>query len=90
MAIIPIGERVLLKQVTVNEERTKSGLYLPKSSGEKKEGIVVSVGSMADGRSIPLKVGDRVIYGGYTSEEIEVEGEKHLIIDFKDIVARVE
>lgn len=90
MAIIPIGERVLLKQVTVSEERTKSGLYLPKSSGEKKEGEVVSVGSMADGKSIPLKAGDRVIYGGYSSEEIEVEGEKHLIVEFKDIVARVE
>ena len=90
MNIIPLGERVLLKQLKQTEERTKSGLYLPKSKEERKEGQIVSVGSDKDGKPLPLKQGDRVIYGGYSTEELELNGEKHLIIDFKDIVAKVE
>lgn len=91
MNIKPLGERVFLKPVKATEERTKSGLYLPKSKDEKKEGIVVAVGSMNDaGKAFPLKEGERVIYGGYSSEDIEIDGEKHLIIELKDVVAKVE
>ena len=90
MNITPLGERVLIKHLNLHEEKTKSGLYLPKSSAEKKEGEVVAVGMREDGRALPLKKGDRILYGGYSSEEIEIDGIKHLIIEFKDIVARVE
>ena len=90
MKVQPLGERVLLKQVKATEERTKSGLYLPKSSQDRKEGEIIAVGNFKEGTSLPLKKGDRVIYGGYSTEEIEIDGEKHLIIDFKDIVAKVE
>ncbi|MBU0906986.1 MAG: co-chaperone GroES [Nanoarchaeota archaeon] len=88
MKLIPIGERIVLKQVA-KEERTKSGIYLPKSD-DKKEGIVVEVGTLKDGSLIPLKKGDKIIYGGYSSEEYEVNGEKLLIIEFKDVLAKVD
>lgn len=91
MNLKPLGERVLLKQLKQTEERTKSGLYLPQSKDEKKEGIIVAVGAMNDAAKLfPLKAGDRVIYGGYSSEDIEIDGEKHLIIELKDVVAKVE
>ncbi len=89
MKIIPIGERVILKPVKI-EEKTKSGLYLPKGSEEKKQGLVEEIGQDKNGSSLPLKKGDRVLYGGYSSEEIELNGEKYLIIEFKDIIARLE
>ena len=90
MTLKPIGERVLLKTLKV-EERTKSGLYIPKEANkDKKEAIVEEVGHDKDGKSLPLKKGDRVLYGGYSSEEFEVHGEMFLIIDFKDILARFE
>ncbi len=88
MKIKPIGERVVLKPVK-GEEKTKSGIYLPKSD-DKKQGVVEEVGSFNDGRALPLKTGDRVIYGGYSHEEFEIDGEKFLIVDFKDIAARLE
>ena len=72
MNITPLGERVLLKQEKQTEERTKSGLYLPKSKDEKKEGTIVAVGTTKENTPLPLKKGDRVIYGGYSSEEIEI------------------
>lgn len=90
MNIKPLGERVLLKHIKQTEERTKSGLILPKSKDEKKEGLIVAVGSMNNNAPFLVKAGDRVIYGGYSSEEIELNGEKHLIIELKDVVARIE
>ncbi|MCA9485281.1 MAG: co-chaperone GroES [Nanoarchaeota archaeon] len=89
MKLIPIGERVVLKPLENSEERTSSGIYLPKSE-DKKQGIVVEIGTLKDGSLIPLKKGDKVLYGGYSSEEFENNGEKLLIIEFKDIVARLE
>ena len=90
MKIKPIGERVLIKQQK-KEEKTKGGIYLPDSAKEeKKEGEVVSVGQYKDGKDLPLKPGDKVIYGGYNSEELEINGEKHIFVDFKDVLAKFE
>lgn len=90
MAIKPIGERVLLTPVKT-EERTKSGIYLPKDTNkEKKEGIVVDVGTDKDSRALPLNKGDKVLYGGYSNEEFEINGETFIFVDFKDILARIE
>ncbi|MBI2631891.1 co-chaperone GroES [Candidatus Pacearchaeota archaeon] len=90
MKITPLGERVLIKQAKASEEKTKSGLYLPKSTSEKKEGIVVDVGLDKNGRPLPLMKGDKILYGGYSSEDFEIDGEKHIIIKFEDVVAKVE
>ncbi|MEM4638111.1 MAG: co-chaperone GroES [Candidatus Woesearchaeota archaeon] len=90
MKIKPLGERVLIKQ-HIKEEKTKGGIYIPESAKEeKKEGTVIAVGTFKDGKELPLKQGDHVIYGGYSSEEIEIDGEKHVFIDFKDILAKIE
>lgn len=88
--IKPIGERVLLKALK-SEERTRSGIYLPReASKDKKEGEVVEVGTHNDGRALPLKKGDKILYGGYSNEEFEVGGETLIIVDFKDVLARIE
>ncbi|MDO8460252.1 MAG: co-chaperone GroES [Nanoarchaeota archaeon] len=88
MKITPLGERVVIKPLEA-EERTKSGIYLPKSE-EKKQGEVIEVGTFKDGKSLPLNKGDRILYGGYNSEEFEINGQKNLIIEFKDILAKIE
>lgn len=88
MKLTPIGERVVLKPLE-REEKTKSGIYIPKSE-DRKEGIVESVGTLKNGSPIPLNKGDRVLYGGYSSEEMEINSEKFLIIDYKDILARIQ
>lgn len=90
MKITPIGERVVLRTIESKEERTKTGIYLPKSAEEKKQGLVVEVGTFRDGKPLPLKKGEKIIYGGYSSEEFEIDGQKHLIIEFKDVLARIE
>ncbi len=90
MAIKPIGERVLLKPLKA-EEKTKSGIYLPKDANkDKKEGTVEDVGTYADGRPLPLKRGDRVLYGGYSNEEFEINNEVFIFVEFKDILGRID
>jgi chaperonin GroES len=87
--IRPIGERVLLKHQK-KQEVTKGGIYIPESAKqEKKEGIVIAVGTFEDGKELPLKKGDHVIYGGYQSDEIEIDGENYSFVDFKDVLATV-
>ncbi len=86
----PIGERVLLKPVKF-EEKTKSGIYIPKEANkDKKEGIVEDIGHDKEGRLLPLKKGDKVLYGGYSNEEFEINGETFIFVDFKDILGRFE
>lgn len=90
MKIQPLGERVLLEQVQ-KEIKTKAGIYLPEEAREeKKQGLVLAVGTYKDGKELPLKKGDRVIYGGYSHEELELEGKKYFLVDFKDIMAKME
>ena len=89
MIVKPIGERVLLKHQK-KEEVTKGGIYIPESARqEKKEGIVVAMGTFEDGKELTLKKDDHVIYGGYQADEIEIDDEKYIFVDFKDILATV-
>jgi chaperonin GroES len=90
MKIEPMGERVLIKPVE-KQEKTKGGIYIPEAAKEeRKEGEVVGVGSFKDGKRLPLKNGDRVLYGGYSSEEIEIDKTKYIFVDFKDVLAKIE
>ena len=88
MRLIPLGERVIILP-SQGEERTKSGIYLPKSE-EKKQGEVVEVGEFSDSKPLPLKKGDKVIYSGFGNEEFEIGNMKYLIVEFKDVIAKLE
>ncbi|MBW6442397.1 co-chaperone GroES [Patescibacteria group bacterium] len=90
MDIKPIGERVLIKPIKT-QEKTPGGIYIPEEAKEdKKQGIVVELGKFKDGKELPLQKGDKILYGGYSSEEFEVNEQKFLIIDFKDILAIIQ
>ncbi|MBI5389200.1 co-chaperone GroES, partial [Candidatus Woesearchaeota archaeon] len=43
-----------------------------------------------EGKELPLKKGDRVIYGGYSSDEVEVNGQKYIFVEYKDVLAKLE
>ncbi|MCE8429115.1 MAG: co-chaperone GroES [Candidatus Methanoperedens sp.] len=89
MRIKPIGKRVLIKSMK-EEEKTSGGIYIPDAAKEKKkQGIVVEVG-FVDEKEFPIKKGDIILYTGFSSEELEIDGEKYLIIDSKDVVAKIE
>ncbi|MCZ7356169.1 MAG: co-chaperone GroES [Candidatus Methanoperedens sp.] len=89
MKIKPIGKRVLIKPMK-EEEKTKGGIFIPETAKEKKkQGIVVELGTVEE-KEFPIKKGDIILYAGYSSEEMEVDGEKYLILDTKDVIAKIE
>ena len=90
MKIKLLGERVLIKPIKIGE-KTEGGIYIPEEAKkEKKQAIVEEIGKTKDGKELPLKKGDKILYGGYSSDEFEINNEKYLIIDFKDILAIIE
>jgi len=90
MNIKPIGERVLIKPVK-EEEKTTGGIYIPETAKEKKkQGVVVEIGTTSDDNELPVQKGDLILYTGYNTDELEMNGEKFLIIDISDIIAKLE
>ena len=95
MKLRPLQDRVIVKQ-TEAEEKTKSGIYLPDAAKEKPtRGKVVSVGpgrldEKGKAMEIPVRVGDTVYYGKYSGTEIEVEGQKFVILRESDLLGVLE
>ena len=94
MKLTPLFDRVVLKQL-VAEETTKSGIVLPGQAKEKPqeaEVIAVGPGGVVDGKEVVMqvKVGDKVIYSKYAGTDVELEGEKYIIVKQNDILAIVE
>jgi len=93
MDIKPLGDRVVVKALEA-ESKTKGGIVLPDTAKEKpQEGKVVAVGKgkVLENGSIQapeVKVGDKVLYGKYSGNEITTkEGEELLIMREEDILA---
>ena len=94
MAFRPLYDRVLVKRVSA-EQKTSSGLYIPESAKEKpQEAEVVAVGPgrrNKDGNytEMSVSVGDKVLFGKYSGDELKLEGEEHIVLREKDILAIV-
>ena len=94
MKLVPLGDRVVLKQL-VAEETTKSGIVLPGQSKEKTqqaEVIAVGPGGVVDGKEVKMevKVGDQVIYSKYSGTEVKLEEDEYIIVRQSDILAIVQ
>ena len=89
MNIKPLADRVLVKPVAA-EEKTASGIIIPDSAKEKPlKGEVLAVGKGTKDEEMVVKVGDTVLYGKYAGAELELEGEKYLIMRQSDILATI-
>ncbi len=93
MDIKPLGDRVVIKPLEA-ESKTKGGIVLPDTAKEKpQEGKLVAVGKgkvLENGavQAPEVKVGDKVLYGKYSGNEITTkEGEELLILREEDILA---
>ena len=94
MKLVPLGDRVVLKQ-TEREETTKSGIILAAKSQEKPvtaEVVAVGPGGMVDGKEVTMqvKVGDQVIYSKFAGNEVKLDEEEYVIVRQNDILAIVE
>jgi chaperonin GroES len=90
MSIKPLADRVLIRPAAA-EEKTVGGIIIPDSAKEKPlKGDVVAAGNGTKDEAIVVKAGDKVLYGKYAGTEIEVEGEKLLIMRQSDILAIID
>ena len=90
--ITPLHNRVLIRRLA-ESETAKGGIIIPDSAKEKpQEGEVVAVGAgkTEKGRRIPLdvKVGDRILFGKYTGNDIKIEDQDYLILNEEEILVK--
>ncbi len=94
MKLVPLGDKVVLKQLKA-EETTKSGIVLPGQAQEKPqqaEVIAVGPGGMVDGKEVAMqvKVGQKVIYSKYAGTEVKLDDEEFIIVKQNDVLAVIE
>ncbi len=88
MIIEPLGARVLIRPLE-QETMTKSGIILPETAKEKpQQGRIEAVGNSEEMQS-GLAVGDLVLFARYSGNEIEVDGQKYIIMEENDVLARI-
>ncbi len=93
MNITPLHDRVLVRRLE-EEETAKGGIIIPDTAKEKPhEGEVIAVGAgrLEKGHRIPLdvKLGDRILFGKYTGNDIKIEDQEYLILREEEILAKV-
>src|SRR3954454_21493028 len=95
MPLKPLDDRIVVKPNDA-EEKTVSGLVIPDTAKEKpQQGEVLAVGpgrrSEQSGDIIPLDIeaGDTVVYSKYGGTEITLDGEDYLILNARDVLAKV-
>ncbi|TSC93010.1 MAG: chaperonin GroES [Candidatus Berkelbacteria bacterium Athens1014_28] len=85
----PLADRVLIESA-VAEEVTKSGIIIPDSAKEERsEGKVVALGTgIVKGKEyqFSVKVGDNVLYGKYSGEEVKINDKEYKIVKEEDIL----
>ena len=87
MNIKPLADRVLIEP-TAAEETTMAGIIIPDTAKEKPlKGKVLAVGNGTKDEEMLLKEGDTVLYGKYAGTEVEIEGNKYLIMRQSDVLA---
>ncbi len=82
----PINDRVVVRRLAA-EERTKGGIIIPDTAKEKpQQGEVIAVGPGKDDKKMQLKPGDRVLFGKYSGQEFELDGDELLVMREDDIL----
>lgn len=83
--LVPLADYVVIEQEKA-QTRTASGLYLPEKAAEKpKIAKVLAIGDTIKS----VKVGDRVVYGGYTNTEVKIGEVEYILVKEENIFAKV-
>lgn len=86
----PINDRVVVKPAAA-DEKTAGGIIIPDTAKEKpQKGEVIAVGPGKDGNLMTVNVGDVVLYGKYSGQELNYEGADYLIMREDDILVIID
>jgi len=96
MALRPLGDRILVKRIEEDVQKSPGGIIIPDTAKEKPQrGTVTAVGKGAlneKGERIPMEVkeGDKVLFGKYAGNEVKIDGEEYLILKENEILGIIE
>ncbi len=83
--LVPLADYIVVEQEQA-QSKTASGLYLPEKAAEKpKIAKVLAVGK--DVKAV--KVGDRVVYGGYSNTEVKIGSTEYILVKEENVYAKV-
>ena len=91
MKIRPLYDRLVVRRID-EQESTRSGIIIPDSAKEKpQQGEVMAIGKgkrLDDGKMVALdvKVGDRILFGKYSGNEIKLDGTEYIIMREDDVL----
>jgi chaperonin GroES len=90
--VTPLHDRILVKRLEAKEV-ARSGIIIPDTAKEKpQEGEVIAVGlgKFEKGQRVPIdvKVGDRILFGKYTGNDITIEDQEYLILREEEVLAK--
>jgi chaperonin GroES len=95
MNLQPLEDRIVVRTAEA-EETTSSGLVIPDTAKEKpQQGEVLAVGpgrrseQSGDIIKMDIEAGDTVVYSKYGGTEITLDGEDYLILNARDVLAKV-
>ena len=91
--ITPLHDRVVVRRLE-EKETAKGGIIIPDTAKEKPhEGEVIAIGAgkMEKGQRVPLdvKIGDRILFGKYTGNDITIDDQEYLILREDEILVKV-
>jgi chaperonin GroES len=94
--IKPIGDMVLVKKAKSEEKVTKSGIVLAGFTSDTgpSEGEVIAIGpgerNYYTGELVSLdliEVGTKILFPQHAGTEVEDDGEKYILLSYKNIIA---
>ena len=87
VSLKPIGDRVVIRRLPA-EEVTNGGIIIPDTAKEKpQQGEIIAVGLGKKKYKMNVAKGDRVLFGKYSGQEFELDGEELLVMREDDILA---
>jgi chaperonin GroES len=91
--VTPLHDRILVRRLEA-KETARAGIIIPDTAKEKpQEGEVVATGAgkIEKGKRIPLevKVGDRILFGKYTGNDIKIDDQEYLILREEEVLAKL-
>ena len=95
MNVRPLHDRIIVHRRTEGEQQN-GGIIIPDSAKEKpQQGTVMAAGNgkaKDGGKRVPLdvKVGDRILFGKHSGQEIRLDGQEYFIMKEDDVLAVIE
>ena len=96
MNIRPLHDRIVVKRIDDDVEKTAGGLFIPDSAKEKpQQGEVVAVGNgkrndKGEREALDVKAGDRILFGKYSGSDIKIDGTEYLLMREDEVLGVLE